>query len=88
MSDYQEIYEEEINNQNIKERGMPILYESPGYNVVQDYYNDYPYEKSKLEEREINKFNPQTKEEYYDYYTDSSPIYNNNQNKKGLFKVR
>lgn len=74
MSDYHEIYEE-INNHK-KER-MPRQYKSPGYNVVQDYYNEYP-------ERGINKFNPQAQEhieEYYDYYTDSSPIYYKNQDK-------
>ena len=84
MSDYQEIYEE-INNQKIKEQGMPTQYESPGYNTVQDYYNEYPYEKTKLEKREINQFNPQIKEEYYDYYVDSSPVYYNNQNRKRFY---
>ena len=89
MSDYQEIYEEEIRNQRFKDEGMPSQYKSPGYNDVQDYYNDYPYEKSKFEEREINKFNnPQRKEQYYDYYANSSPVYYNNQddnNKKRFY---
>ena len=87
MSDYQEIYEE-FNNQKINKRGIPRQYEPPGYNSVQNYYNEYPYERSKLEEREINQFNPPTKEhirEYYDYYTDSSPAYYNNQNKKRFY---
>ena len=82
MDDYQEIYEE---NNNLEEvRGDYGRYGSqPEYKILKEYYKEYPsgYEKSYIT-REINSRNNNKikKQEYYNNYADSYNPENNNYN--------
>ena len=82
MDDYQEIYEE---NNNLEEvRGDYGRYGSqPEYKILKEYYKEYPsgYEKSYIT-REINSRNNNKikSREYYNNYADSYNPENNNYN--------
>ena len=79
MNEYQEAYEE-INNLEGIQRPVDERYRYPEYQIVPEYYNnDYP--KVRYISREMrpkNNIRTQT-EEYYNYYTESSSPYNDNQ---------
>ena len=82
MDDYQEIYEETNNLEEV--RGDYGRYGSqPEYKILKEYYKEYPsgYEKSYIT-REINSRNNNKikKQEYYNNYADSYNPENNNYN--------
>ena len=82
MNDYQEEYEE-INDLEDIQGPRDERYKYPDYQSIPEYYNnDYPsqYERENNMQKEIRpKNNIRTqKEEYYNYYTESSSPYNDN----------
>lgn len=82
MNDYQEVYEE-INDLEDIQEPRDERYKYPDYQSIPEYYNhDYSsqYERENNMQKEIRpKNNIQTqKEEYYNYYTESPSPYNDN----------
>ena len=82
MNEYQEEYEEINNLVDIQGPGDE-RYKYPDYQSIPDYYNNdfsSQYEKENNIQREINPKNNirAQKEEYYNYYTESSSPYNDN----------
>jgi hypothetical protein len=83
MNDYQEVYEE-INNLEDLQGQRDERYKYPDYqSIPENYNNDFPsqYERENNIQKEIRpKNNIRTqKEEYYNYYTESSSPYNDDQ---------